>query len=248
MTVWDANALFGFSLTDNRDMSPEALLIVMDRAGIERAVIANTECMFRDFRAANEETAKVVRAHPDRFIGFLGFNPARYWDVADEVDRGLDQLGLSGIRLFNTAASFTSGWGVGLDSAVLASAMERASAHRAVVFLEAGYPFQEVARFASTYPDIRVIACGAGYGNAGEAIMAARAVTNLWLDLTTMDIQDGVDLLVTEVGAGKIVYGSGLPLNSPSSVKMMVEHARISEDDRAAILGGNLRQLLEGKQ
>src|SRR5262245_6242054 len=47
---------------------------------------------------ANDDTAAFVRAHPDKFIGFLTVHPHDP-EVLDEIDRATGDLGLRGIKL-----------------------------------------------------------------------------------------------------------------------------------------------------
>jgi len=242
--VIDAHAMIGFSLTENRDMSPEFVLSLMDRAGIDKACITHTQCRFQDFVEGNNATAAAVRAHPDRFIGFFAVNPARYLGVLDEVGRCLDQLGLVALRVFNNEANFTSGWGAGVDGLMHRKLFEKASERGIPVYTDGGFPFSLILSLARTYPSIRFISAGVGYGNAAEAIIAANEASNLWLDTMAMDIQDGVELLVKECGAEKLVFGSGMPLSSPSSAMLMVTMAGISEKDKAKVMGGNLARIL----
>jgi predicted TIM-barrel fold metal-dependent hydrolase len=54
----------------------------------------------------------------------------------------------------------------------------------------------------------------------------------------------GVDILCDYVGAGKLVFGSGLPYCCPSSEMLMVKSAKISEEDQSRIFSGNLLRLL----
>ncbi|MDO8589269.1 MAG: amidohydrolase family protein [Armatimonadota bacterium] len=242
--IIDAHATVGFSLDDNRDMSAEFVLSLMDRVGIDKACITHTQCRFQDFVEGNSTTARVVREHPDRFIGFFGVNPARYLGVLDEVDRCLDELDLAALRIFNNEASFTSGWAAGVRGLMHERLFAKAMARKIPVYLDSGFPFSVVLSLARTYPRIKLIAAGVGYGNIAEAIIAVNGAPNLWLDIIALDIQDGVELLVKECGAEKLVFGSGMPLASPSSPLLMVKMADISQEDKDKILGGNLAGIL----
>lgn len=236
--------MVGFSLTENRDMSPEFVLKLMDKVGVGKACITHTQCQFQDFVEGNTETARIVKEHPDRFIGFFAVNPARYLGVLDEVDRCLDELDLIALRIFNNEANFTSGWGAGMSGLMHARLLEKANSRKIPVYLDGGFAFSQVVDLARKYSDSKFIAAGVGYGNAGEAIIAADETTNLWLDIMAMDIQDGVKLLVDECGAEKLVFGSGMPLSSPSSAMLMVQMADISDADKELIMGPNLAGIL----
>ena len=242
--VIDAHATIGFSPTENRDMSPELVLSLMDKAGIDRACVTHTQCRFQDFAEGNNATAEIVKRHPDRFIGFFAVNPARYLGVLDEVDRCLDKLKLVALRVFNNEDNFTSGWGSGVGGLMHERLLAKANARKIPVYLDSGFAFSQVLAVARSNANVNFIAAGVGYGNIAEAIIAANTARNLWLDIVALDIQDGVELLVNECGAAKLVFGSGMPLSSPSSAMLMVKMANISDRDRALILGDNLAGIL----
>lgn len=44
---------------------------------------------------------------------------------------------------------------------------------------------------------------------------------------------------VSDIGSGRVLYGSGAPLQYPEAALAVVHQAKISDDDRSAILGGN---------
>jgi aminocarboxymuconate-semialdehyde decarboxylase len=55
---------------------------------------------------------------------------------------------------------------------------------------------------------------------------------------------EGIRHLVAEMGAGQIVYGSDLPFNWPDTIDLIVESHHLSAEQKEAMLGGNLKKLL----
>jgi aminocarboxymuconate-semialdehyde decarboxylase len=55
---------------------------------------------------------------------------------------------------------------------------------------------------------------------------------------------EGLRHLVAEVGVSQIVYGTDVPFNWPVTVDLVLEAPFLSDADKVAILGGNLRRLL----
>ena len=47
-----------------------------------------------------------------------------------------------------------------------------------------------------------------------------------------------------EIGAERVLFGSGAPLTALGSAIMSVQYAELSEADRAAILEGNVARIL----
>ena len=50
--------------------------------------------------------------------------------------------------------------------------------------------------------------------------------------------------LVAEVGAGQIVYGTDIPFNWPDTLDLVLNASFLSDDEKIAIVGGNLVELL----
>ena len=55
---------------------------------------------------------------------------------------------------------------------------------------------------------------------------------------------EGLRHLVAEMGAGQIVYGSDQPFAWPDTMDLVVEASFLTDAEKEAILGGNLRSLL----
>jgi aminocarboxymuconate-semialdehyde decarboxylase len=50
--------------------------------------------------------------------------------------------------------------------------------------------------------------------------------------------------LVAEVGAGQVVYGTDIPFNWPDTLDLILNASFLSDDEKVAIVGGNLAALL----
>lgn len=76
--------------------TPGDLLSSMDEAGITRSVIFSAATKPEQVRHINDYIASLVRAYPDRFIGFGTLHP-NYSDCGQEIVR-MQELGLKGIK------------------------------------------------------------------------------------------------------------------------------------------------------
>jgi 5-carboxyvanillate decarboxylase len=84
----------------------EKRLAHMDEAGIDRQIIAltspgvqvmDTETAVSFAKVANDELAQAVRNHPTRFSGMVAVAPQNPREAAKEIERGIQQLGLTGV-------------------------------------------------------------------------------------------------------------------------------------------------------
>lgn len=77
--------------------SMELFLREMDDAGVDHAVIVGQRSSKRWGLVSNDDIAELVAAHPGRFSGFAGIDPADP-TALDELDRSLE-VGLRGVAL-----------------------------------------------------------------------------------------------------------------------------------------------------
>lgn len=109
-------SLLGFYMTSQSDRAKHIIRCLadldqirlqhMDETGIDRQVIAltspgvqimDTETAVSFAKVANDELAAAVRRHPTRFSGMIAVAPQNPKEAAKEIDRGINQLGLTGV-------------------------------------------------------------------------------------------------------------------------------------------------------
>lgn len=56
--------------------------------------------------------------------------------------------------------------------------------------------------------------------------------------------EEGLRHLVAEVGASQVVYGSDIPFDWPDTIDLILDAPTLNDDEKIAILGGNLMELL----
>ena len=116
----------------------ELRLTQMDAAGVDCQVLslgppmvywADPDLGLALCRIFNDEIAKLVRRHPDRFIGFAVLPLQDTARALAELDRAVNDLGLAGVGIGSNVH------GVQLDDARLAPFWERAAALEAPIFV-----------------------------------------------------------------------------------------------------------------
>jgi aminocarboxymuconate-semialdehyde decarboxylase len=68
--------------------------------------------------------------------------------------------------------------------------------------------------------------------------------TNVMAD-TMVFSDEGLRHLVAEMGVSQIVYGSDMPFNWPDTIDIVVSSKHLNDDEKIAILGGNLVRMLK---
>jgi aminocarboxymuconate-semialdehyde decarboxylase len=67
--------------------------------------------------------------------------------------------------------------------------------------------------------------------------------TQIFAD-TMVFSEEGLRHLVAEMGASQVVYGTDQPLNWPHTLDLIIDSPSLTDEQKIAILGGNLARLL----
>ncbi len=81
-----------------------------------------------------------------------------------------------------------------------------------------------------------------------EAIVVGRDVPTMRFETSRLEGTDTVDLMAREIGVERLVFGTALPFQYPSSAIALIEASALSAADQAAIFAGNLERLLARSQ
>jgi predicted TIM-barrel fold metal-dependent hydrolase len=99
---------------------------------------------------------------------------------------------------------------------------------------------------ASRYPEVRIILAHlGGVGNDYRSVAPlAEAHPNLYFDTCgSRHCRGTLEELVASGLGSRLLYGSDMPFIDPGSQLGKVQHAKIPEDVRAAVLRGNALRL-----
>jgi predicted TIM-barrel fold metal-dependent hydrolase len=236
--IVDAITIFGYWASRPVDISLPRLLEILDKHGITRSACVSTTGMFFDAESGNDETWAAVEANPS-LIPVATVDPRRGRGCGAEIERRAGQ----GFRMFSLFPE-TQGWE--LDSALFGALRPALSAAARPVMVEASDPGDpsRIARAAegTTFP---IILAGVNYATLAEAVAVMQADPRVYLETHTLTAVDSIDLVASEVGADRLLFGSYSPLNYASSSLLMVQYCGLGDAEKAAILGGNLLRLLE---
>ena len=77
-----------------------------------------------------------------------------------------------------------------------------------------------------------------------EAIALMRSHARIFVETSRLISVGAIRQIVDSVGADRVLYGSGAPLQPMASVLGVLKHAGLSDEQRALVLGGNAKNLL----
>ena len=246
------------------------LLSLMDKHGIEAAVVGSHEALYgADPYAANLTLCREVAAHRDRLVPFITPDP-HFPPCLDEVTALFEDFSLRGVRLFPNYHDYRLG-----DPACLAL-VQRVVELGGVVHVPCQYQdwrqmprycreieevaVEDVVDLAARFPKGRfVIGSVRPSAPVGQsALEEIAALPNLALDLAKVylapwvlenGVRDpGADVcshLARIIGPERLLYASDAPLHDPECVTREVRSSAIPERDKGRIFAGNARALLD---
>ena len=222
---------------------PDEMLRAMDAVGIDKSCVFNV--FHPDGRTGNDQTARFVDRHPDRFIGFAYVSPLMPDRMAPELERAIDRLGMRAIKIYPPYTPFP------LDHPIWDPIYDFAHQRGLPIITHTGIEPTAAPRFLSQvaprFPGASFVAGHSGNvePHRSQAIQAARSYPNVYLETCSTFRSPGViEELVQKAGAERVLFGSDTPLMDPRSQIGKILTAAISDQAKRQILGENACQLL----
>jgi len=222
----------------------EAVVEVMDKAGIDKAVLIPTASSIHT--RLYEDVVEAVKEFPERFIGFTLVDPKKE-DAVENMEKVVTRYNLRGLKLHPTFMAFAAD-----DEELVYPIVQKAEELQIAVMVHSGQspyatPWQ-VGLLAMDFPKVPIIMAHMGLDEVvyiDAAINMAKRAKNLILETTGVTAEAKIAQAVREIGASRVVYGSDMPFHNPEVEMAKVKGAEISDEDRRLILGGNAARLFD---
>jgi predicted TIM-barrel fold metal-dependent hydrolase len=214
-------------------------LELMERRGIDVAIVSSTEAIVDDMVAGNARLAEDLVGRPN-LLGYLTLNP-RYPELsAREMERYADGPGFAGFKIH------TSYSGTAMGEPRMAALFERmaASPRPLLIHTWGAAAVRALAELAARHPRLPIIVAHAGGDAWREAISAAQEQPNMWLDFAmSTPERTRIERAVEALGAERVLFGSDATLFDPQYMLSCFAEAEIADEDRRRIMGQNAIQL-----
>ncbi len=247
--VWDVHGhLSGVTGTPEERISE--LLKYAERMGIDRLIVFMGLSWSADpaperFRQENDEVLKAVEHSKGRAFGFVYLNPKYPDESVAEFDRCVRDGPMVGVKLWiarecsHASVDPICRRAADMKVPVLQHTFLRTLGNRPGESTPA-----DMAQLASRHPDVQFIAAHIG-ADWEQGVRTIRANQNVYPEICGSDPTAGmVEMLVREVGAERVLYGSDFGGRSYASQLAKVTGAEISESEKRLILGGNIERVL----
>jgi predicted TIM-barrel fold metal-dependent hydrolase len=239
LKIADINTVFGFFPKRKVDCSLERLRSLLERHCISKALTISLKAAFYDYKEGNEETLEACRKDP-RLLPAASVDPRAYLGEEDKIEE-LRRRGFKAIRIFNEFQGYPPDYGPLLR---LIENLEGKGLP--LVVCNTGYGFMtKIVRETKGlgYP---VVILGCSYDALSEFIVLSAENPHLYIETSQLTSPDAFEVLVEKVGSNRIIFGSGIPLIYFKAAYMMIEKAKIPEEDKEAILHRNFERLMRG--
>ncbi len=243
----DVNAYLGhWAFRQLRHNTAAALVRLMDRKGIDLAVVSSTSAiLYKNSQAGNEELARDVRRYRDRLIPFAVINPT-YADWEHDLRVCVEDFAVRGVRMYPGYHNY------GLSDACCAELVQAATEQDLLLSIPIratdsrqrhwlidvpDVPLDDVAALVKRHPKAKFILVN-GIGYTGSALGRADngLPKNYFIEISRLKavLRSEIRQLLDTLGRDRVVFGTGMPFKYPDPplVKLEVLDATRAEKER----------------
>jgi predicted TIM-barrel fold metal-dependent hydrolase len=235
--ITDANTIFGPWPLVRADMSVERLVAALKNHGVSKSLAVSTIGALHNHGDGNAETLRVC-GEQSMLIPVATIDPRGYFGPAGTIAK-LKQQGFKMLRFFPVLQEW------GLDHAAFCDILDELESLDLPVMIQAretGCPTALV-RSLDAHKATFILE-GVAFENMAEAVSVMRRHKNVMVETRELRVPGALRFLVDQVGAERVVFGSGCLRSSLASALGYVMDSEIPDDAKAKILGGNIKRLV----
>jgi predicted TIM-barrel fold metal-dependent hydrolase len=214
---------------------------------------------YRNSQAGNEELDVEARHHRDRLIPFGVINPA-YAGWADDLKACQETYGMRGLRLYPKWHNYA------LSDRCCQDLVHAATERKMIVSIPIrvedprerswlvdipDLPLNDVVGLVRSFPGARfLLLSGIGFRNTPLGRKDGGLPANYRIEISrlTAMLDDEMGHLITELGAERVIFGTGMPFNYPDPALLKLEVLAAGADEKEKILWRNAATWLNGEQ
>ncbi len=220
------------------DWSLDNLLRVIDEHQVDLALTYSLRGKLYDFVTGNHETWEAVQTHP-QLVPVATLDPCRHFGCLEEVEHCADR----GFRVFRFFPD-EQGWAI--DSLPFLRICEAVAEYGLAIMLPAGGWGQQSRIAELLCPlGVPVITLAATFTVVAESLAVAAAYDNFFCETSAIHTVESIEGFAQAAGADKLMFGSNSPESYFKSAYNLVEVARVSDQEKHDIFGGNALRCLQ---
>jgi predicted TIM-barrel fold metal-dependent hydrolase len=236
--IFDNNITIGRTKQEKTENhSPEAVISIMDRHGIDKALCTHTLSEDTSIRRGEALLLRLTEPFRDRLEIKTVTNPLL--ETPAELFRRMSQSGSRSIKIF------TGKFGLSWIDEVFGELFSACNENRIPVWVDYGQAdWRGAADTLRNYPNLPLVICNSRYNFFNMMTMMMQRYRNLYLDASRFNIFNGYSVLKKTVGLDRILFGTALPKYSPGAPLNFLKNSGLQENEIAGVLGKNLESLL----
>ena len=255
--IFDANTHIGhWPFRRLHTTTADGLLNLLDRAGIDRAVVAHTHAVFyRDPHQSNAELFDATKAHRDRLIPLATLNPD-YARWQDDLRQCVEDWSMRALRLYPTYHRYDLAGDTAAE--LLAAADERALSvsipcafedprQRHHLDIASDLTEHPIAFAAQRFPNVRFLITNAPLTTIDMVVRHIPHQRNVSFDVSALPgpESNAVRRAFELLGPDRLLLGTHAPFKYPQVALLRVQSIEADTPGRAAILGENAKRLFD---
>ena len=219
-----------------REDTVEGTLDVMDKAGVEKALVYSPHSIDFDAEEGNALLMEQIQGQP-RLVPQFAVNPS--YDDMEAFGATLHELSVRSVRMAPEKHRYPfRDWVVG-------TWMEWLASEKLPLWLDAmQLDPVDLHDTAKSFPDTQIVMSEVHYSHVGWAAPMLKSLPNLSIEMSRFLIPDGVNTLIDAVGADRVMFGSRFPDSPMAPMLYSLHRSGLSEEQLRAICSGNLERLL----
>ena len=218
------------------ESTAEEILTVLDRAGVEKAVVF-AMCLPPD--EANAMVLRECAKAPDRLYGYSYARPMYDRSVVSVVREGLEQ-GLRGIKIHKAETLLTPD--------IIGPVVELAMEYDVPCLIDSGGDHDALYKLVKSYPEAKLIFAHLTKGNLiqqEEMFRFLKPYKNVYVDTSWLQyyfmIRHAVDIL----GSERVLFGSDGIMTDPRTEILKVQVQEFTPEQEENIFYNNIARLLK---
>ena len=245
MHFFDCNVFWGLPITRSLSVIPsvDTLLAEMDRAGIDKALVWHIAQHDASPQVGNRLLAQGIEDHP-RLVGCWTLlpNQGHEFPPPSVLFQQMKQARVGALRAFPSSHRFL------LNRVSMGDWLAEMVSRRIPLFvsLRRGMDWRDIYTLLSEFPDLICVICDHGSWGMDRLFRPLlERYPSVYVDTAQYLLDGGLEALVGDYGSRRLLFGSGFPESYFGGMMLALRHARIPEEAKAAIAGGNLERILE---
>jgi uncharacterized protein len=240
--IVDGHVHIGKSTRLQINVDGQMLVRIADALNVDKICCTDLTALFYDMHEGNRLLYAEMQKFPDRILGYASLHSTRFGQEGlDEIRRCRHDYGMRGLKIYSTPE-------MSIAEPAMIPILETCAELKMPVL--AHTTPAECDYLMSHVPEATFIMAHAGgqpyaHGDWNRAIMVAKKHPNLYLDTACSTVDSSfVETCMREVGADRIIFGTDIPLLDPWPQMAKVAETRLSQEDRALLMGGNILRLM----